>query len=111
MDEALASAALDLGGRPYLVFEGAFRRERVGDLPTELVPHFFSSLCDAAGMTLHLRVRGENDHHPVAACFKAVARALGEAIRRDGHGLPSTKGVPRARPANGWPASHPVAPK
>src|SRR3546814_1465043 len=59
MDEALASAALDLGGRPYLVFDGAFRRERVGDLPTELVPHFFRSLCDAAGMTLHLSVHGD----------------------------------------------------
>src|SRR5690606_14026747 len=93
MDEALASAALDLGGRPYLVFEGAFRRERVGDLPTELVPHFFRSLCDAARMTLHLRVHGENDHHQVEACFKAVARALGQAIRRDGAALPSTKGV------------------
>src|SRR3546814_16585597 len=78
MDEALASAALDLGGRPYLVFEGAFRRERVGDLPTELVPHFFRSLCDAAGMTLHLRVHGENAHHQVEACFQAVASALGE---------------------------------
>jgi len=93
MDEALASAALDLGGRPYLAFDGTFRRERVGDLPTELVPHFFRSLCDAAGMTLHLRVRGENDHHQVEACFKAVARALGQAIRRDGAALPSTKGV------------------
>src|SRR3546814_14951487 len=93
MDEALASAALDLGGRPYLVFEGAFRRERVGDLPTELVPHFFRSLCDAAGMTLHLRVHGENDHHQVEACFKAVARALAAAIRRDGGGPPHHNGV------------------
>ena len=93
MDETLASVALDLGGRPYLVFEGAFRRERVGDLPTELVPHFFRSLCDGAGMNLHLQVRGDNDHHQVEACFKAVARALRQAIRREGGGLPSTKGV------------------
>lgn len=93
MDESLASAALDLGGRPYFVFDGAFRRERVGDLPTELVPHFFRSLCDAAGLNLNLRVRGDNDHHQVEACFKAFARALRQAIRRDGSELPSTKGT------------------
>jgi imidazoleglycerol-phosphate dehydratase/histidinol-phosphatase len=93
MDEALASAALDLGGRPYLAFNGSFRRERVGDLPTELVPHFFRSLCDAAALNLHVRVDGENDHHKVEACFKVFARALKQAIRRDGSGLPSTKGV------------------
>ena len=93
MDDALAQAALDLGGRPYLVFDAHFRRERVGDLPTELVPHFFRSLCDACGLNLHLQVRGDNDHHQVEACFKAVARALGQAIRRDGVGVPSTKGT------------------
>lgn len=93
MDDALAQAALDLGGRPYLVFDAQFRRERVGDLPTELVPHFFRSLCDAAALNLHLGVRGDNDHHQVEACFKAVARALGQAIRRDGVGVPSTKGA------------------
>lgn len=93
MDESLASAALDLGGRPYLVFEGGFRRERVGDLPTELVPHFFRSLCDAAGFNLNLRVHGDNDHHKVEACFKVFARALRQAIQREGGELPSTKGV------------------
>jgi imidazoleglycerol-phosphate dehydratase/histidinol-phosphatase len=93
MDDALASAALDFGGRPYLVFDGEFRRERVGDLPTELVPHFFRSLCDAAALNLHLSVRGDNDHHKVEACFKAFARALRQAIRREGSALPSTKGV------------------
>ena len=93
MDEALATAALDLSGRAMLVFEGRFARERVGDLPTELVPHFFRSLCDGAGINLHLQVRGENDHHQVEACFKAVARALRQAIRREGADLPSTKGV------------------
>jgi len=92
MDETLASAALDFSGRPYFVFDGAFRRERVGDLPTELVPHFFRSLCDAAGLNLHLQVRGDNDHHQVEACFKAVARALRQAIRREGSELPTTKG-------------------
>ncbi|MEZ0469933.1 bifunctional histidinol-phosphatase/imidazoleglycerol-phosphate dehydratase HisB [Luteimonas salinilitoris] len=93
MDETLASAALDFGGRSYLVFDGEFRRERVGDLPTELVPHFFRSLCDAAALNLHLRVRGDNDHHKVEACFKAFARALRQAIRREGVELPSTKGA------------------
>ena len=93
MDEALASAALDFSGRPYFVFEGGFRRERVGELPTELVPHFFRSVCDAAGLNLDLQVRGENDHHQVEACFKAFARALRQAIRREGRELPSTKGA------------------
>ena len=92
MDEALASAALDFSGRPWLVFEGTFPREKVGDLPTELVPHFFRSLCDAAGLNLHLSVRGENAHHMVEACFKALARALRQALRREGSALPSTTG-------------------
>lgn len=93
MDETLARAVIDLSGRPYFVFDGAFRRERVGDLPTELVPHFFRSLCETGGINLHLGVRGDNDHHQVEACFKAAARALRQALRRDGHALPSTKGV------------------
>ncbi|RZA28988.1 MAG: bifunctional histidinol-phosphatase/imidazoleglycerol-phosphate dehydratase HisB [Lysobacteraceae bacterium] len=93
MDETLASAALDFSGRPYFVFSGEFRRERVGDLPTELVPHFFRSLCDAAGLNLNLQVRGDNDHHQVEACFKSFARALRQAIRREGAELPSTKGT------------------
>jgi imidazoleglycerol-phosphate dehydratase / histidinol-phosphatase len=75
------------------VFEGAFSRERVGDLPTELVPHFFRSLCETAGLNLHLRVQGDNDHHKVEGSFKAVARALRQAIRREGTDLPSTKGT------------------
>ncbi|MCC7633462.1 bifunctional histidinol-phosphatase/imidazoleglycerol-phosphate dehydratase HisB [Stenotrophomonas rhizophila] len=93
MDETLASAALDFSGRPYFVFEGEFKRERVGDMPTELVPHFFRSLCDAAGLNLHLSVRGDNDHHKVEACFKALARALRQALPRQGSALPSTKGA------------------
>jgi imidazoleglycerol-phosphate dehydratase / histidinol-phosphatase len=93
MDEAIARAALDCSGRPYFVFDGAFPRAEVGGLPTELVPHFFRSLCDAAGLNLHLSVRGENTHHMVEACFKAVARALRMALRREGRELPSTKGV------------------
>jgi imidazoleglycerol-phosphate dehydratase/histidinol-phosphatase len=93
MDEAQASAALDLSGRPYFVFEGSFPRERVGDVPTELVPHFFRSLCETLGANLHLTVRGENAHHMVEACFKVVARTLRQALRREGSELPSTKGT------------------
>ena len=93
MDETLASAALDFSGRPYFVFDGVFKRERVGDMPTELVPHFFRSLCDAAGLNLNLKVEGDNDHHKIEACFKALARALRQAIRREGTELPSTKGA------------------
>ncbi|SBV36216.1 fused histidinol-phosphatase; imidazoleglycerol-phosphate dehydratase [uncultured Stenotrophomonas sp.] len=93
MDETLASAALDFSGRPYFVFDGRFKRERVGDMPTELVPHFFRSLCDAAGLNLNLKVEGDNDHHKVEACFKALARALRQAIRKEGTELPSTKGA------------------
>ncbi len=93
MDESRAEAIVDLSGRPYFAFAGTFPRERVGDLPTELVPHFFRSLAQALGATLHLKVDGDNAHHMVEACFKATARALRAAIRRDGVVLPSTKGV------------------
>jgi len=93
MDETLARAVLDLSGRPYFVFDGVFPRERVGELPTELVPHFFRSLCETLGANLHLAVRGQNAHHMVEACFKSTARALRQALRREGDALPSTKGV------------------
>ncbi len=93
MDEAQADAALDLSGRSYFVFEGSFPRERVGDVPTELVPHFFRSLCESLGANLHLSVHGDNAHHMVEACFKVVARTLRQAIRREGSELPSTKGA------------------
>ncbi len=93
MDETLATAALDLSGRPYFVFDGTFPREQVGDLPSELVAHFFRSLCETLGANLHLTVRGENAHHMIEACFKATARCLRQAIKRDGDALPSTKGT------------------
>jgi len=92
MDESAARAELDLSGRPYFVFEGEFPRERVGDVPTELVPHFFRSLCETLGANLHLTVHGDNAHHMVEGCFKVVARTLRQAIRREGADLPSTKG-------------------
>ena len=93
MDEALAQVAIDLSGRPYFVFEGSFPRESVGALPSELVPHFFRSLADALGANVHLSVRGENAHHMIEACFKAVGRALRQAVRRDGNDVPSSKGM------------------
>lgn len=93
MDDATADVRLDLSGRAHFVFEGTFPRDRVGDLSTELVPHFFRSLSDALGANLHLSVRGENAHHMVEACFKVVARSLRQAIRREGDVLPTTKGV------------------
>jgi imidazoleglycerol-phosphate dehydratase / histidinol-phosphatase len=93
MDEALAQVAIDLSGRSYFVFEGRFGRDQVGQLPTELVPHFFRSLADALGAAINLKVTGENTHHQIEACFKAVGRALREAIRITGAELPSTKGA------------------
>jgi imidazoleglycerol-phosphate dehydratase/histidinol-phosphatase len=93
MDEAEAQVALDLSGRPYFVWEGRFNRERVGELPTELVPHFFRSLAETLGAALHIKVQGENSHHMIESCFKGVGRSLRQAIRREGTELPSTKGV------------------
>lgn len=92
MDEAQASATLDLSGRPYFVFDGEFPRERVGEVPTELVPHFFRSVCETLGANLHMSVTGDNAHHMVEGCFKAFARTLRQAIARQGSELPSTKG-------------------
>jgi len=93
MDEAQARVSVDLGGRPYAVFEGKFPREQVGALPTELVPHFFRSLAESLRAAIHIQVEGENAHHMAEACFKGVARSLGDAFRREGSDLPSTKGV------------------
>ncbi len=93
MDETLASAAIDLSGRAHFKFTGRFSRDAVGGLPTEMVIHFFRSLSDALGATLHLSVKGENAHHMVEACFKAVGRALRPALKVGAGGLPSTKGI------------------
>ena len=93
MDEAEAQVTLDVSGRPFFVWEGHFNRERVGELPTELVPHFFRSFAETLGAALHITVRGENSHHMVESCFKGVGRALRQAIRLEGSDLPSTKGI------------------
>jgi imidazoleglycerol-phosphate dehydratase/histidinol-phosphatase len=93
MDEAEAQVALDISGRPFFVWEGTLHRERVGELPTELVPHFFRSFAETLGAALHIQVRGENTHHMIESCFKGVGRCLRQAIRLEGVELPSTKGA------------------
>ncbi|MGQ3890795.1 bifunctional histidinol-phosphatase/imidazoleglycerol-phosphate dehydratase HisB [Legionella sp. CNM-4043-24] len=93
MDEALAEVALDLSGRPYFMFDGEFSRERVGDLPTDMVPHFFQSLTQALRATLHLKMRGSNAHHQVESLFKGFGRAFRDAKQCSGMGIPSTKGI------------------
>ena len=93
MDEARVQVAIDLSGRAYSQFEGRFARDHVGELPSELVPHFFRSLADSLGAAIHVSVSGENTHHMIEACFKGVGRALRQALQREGRDLPSTKGV------------------
>ena len=93
MDESEARVSIDLSGRARFAFKGTFPTDSVGQLSTEMVQHFFLSLSDALGAALHIEVTGENAHHMVEACFKAVGRALGQAIRRSGDSLPSTKGT------------------
>ena len=93
MDEALAQVAIDLSGRPYFVFEGAFGRDSVGQLPTELVPHFFRSLAETLGAAVNIKVAGDNTHHMIEACFKGVGRTLRQAFRVTDTELPSTKGM------------------
>src|SRR3954469_19040262 len=94
MDESLATAVIDVGGRPYAVIDLPFRGERVGGLPLQLVEHALEGLARAAGATLHVRGTGRNDHHLAEAAFKALARALRQAIEPDPRreGLASTKG-------------------
>ena len=93
MDEARSEVLIDISNRGLFRFEGSFPREQVGTLPTELVTHFFQSLAESAGLTLHMSVQGENTHHMIEACFKAFARALKQGIVRSGNSLPSTKGL------------------
>lgn len=93
MDESEARVSVDLSGRPFSTFSGTFGRDRLGQFPTELVPHFFRSFSDGLGATLHVTVSGENAHHMIEACFKSVGRALRQAFRTDGYALPTTKGL------------------
>jgi histidinol-phosphate aminotransferase/imidazoleglycerol-phosphate dehydratase/histidinol-phosphatase len=94
LDEALAQVTVDLSGRPYFVFTGTFPSQTVGEMSSEMVPHFFRSLATAMGAAIHVTVQGENTHHMVEASFKATGRALREAFRREGgSAIPSTKGT------------------
>ncbi len=95
MDDCLCQVCLDFGGRPWLVWDAEFHRERIGDMPTEMFLHFFKSLSDAAKMNLNIKAEGQNEHHKIEGIFKALARALKMAIRRDiyHYELPSSKGV------------------
>ena len=95
MDDCLCSVALDFGGRPWLVWDAAFHREKVGDMPTEMFLLFFKSLSDAARMNLNIKAEGTNEHHKIEGIFKALARSIKMAIRRDiyRYELPSTKGA------------------
>ncbi|MCD7932587.1 MAG: bifunctional histidinol-phosphatase/imidazoleglycerol-phosphate dehydratase HisB [Tannerellaceae bacterium] len=95
MDDCLCSVTLDFGGRPWLVWDAEFNREKVGDMPTEMFLHFFKSLSDAAKMNLNIKAEGVNEHHKIEGIFKALARAIKMAIKRDIYKfeLPSTKGV------------------
>ena len=94
MDEALATAAVDAGGRPYAVLDLPFRGERIGALPTQLVEHALEAFAGTSGLTLHLRASGRNDHHVAEATFKALGRALRAAVSADPRraGAASTKG-------------------
>ena len=92
MDESIAQVALDFGGRPCLVWNADFTREKIGELPTEMFPHFFRSLCDSAGCNLNIRAEGENEHHKIEGIFKALARSIKMAVAiGDNFTVPSTK--------------------
>jgi imidazoleglycerol-phosphate dehydratase / histidinol-phosphatase len=94
MDDSLASVAVDFGGRPWLVWNADFKRERVGDVPTELFSHFFKSFSDASRSNLNIKAEGENEHHKIESIFKAFSKALRGAVALDQYSdsLPSTKG-------------------
>lgn len=93
MDDVLAQSAIDFSGRPWLVWKAKFHREKVGDMPTELFYHFWKSFSDAAKCNLNIKAEGHNEHHKIEAIFKAVAKSIKMAVKREGNELPSTKGT------------------
>jgi imidazoleglycerol-phosphate dehydratase/histidinol-phosphatase len=95
MDDCLAQVAIDFGGRSWLVWEAEFKREKIGDMPTEMFYHFFKSFSDAAKCNLNIKVEGDNEHHKIESIFKAFAKTIKIAVKRDVDNLqlPSTKGI------------------
>lgn len=95
MDDCLCSVALDFGGRAWLVYDAEFKREYIGDLPTEMILHFFKSFSDAAKMNLNIKADGDNEHHKIEGIFKALAKSIKMAVKRDIYQfeLPTTKGI------------------
>ncbi len=95
MDDCLAQVCLDFGGRPWLIWDAEFKREKIGEMPTEMFQHFFKSVSDAARMNLNIKAEGTNEHHKIEGIFKAFARSIRMAVKRDiyHYQLPSTKGA------------------
>ncbi|WP_299822195.1 bifunctional histidinol-phosphatase/imidazoleglycerol-phosphate dehydratase HisB [uncultured Pontibacter sp.] len=95
MDDVLAQAAIDFGGRPWIVWDATFKREKIGDMPTEMFFHFFKSFSDASKCNLNIKAEGDNEHHKIEAIYKAFARAIRKAVERNPNdaSIPSTKGI------------------
>jgi imidazoleglycerol-phosphate dehydratase/histidinol-phosphatase len=94
MDDCLSQVALDFGGRSWLVWNAKFSREKIGEMPTEMFPHFFKSFCDGAKCNLNIKSEGQNEHHKIESIFKAFAKAIKMAVKKEGtNGIPSTKGI------------------
>ncbi len=93
MDDCLAQVAIDFGGRPWLVWEAEFKREKIGEMPTEMFYHFFKSFSDTAKCNLNMKAEGTNEHHKIEALFKAFAKAIKMAVKKEGNQLPTTKGM------------------
>jgi imidazoleglycerol-phosphate dehydratase / histidinol-phosphatase len=95
MDDCLAQVAIDFGGRSWIVWDAVFKREKIGEMPTEMFFHFFKSFSDAARCNLNIKAEGENEHHKIESIFKAFAKAIRMAVKRDvnNNSLPSTKGI------------------
>jgi imidazoleglycerol-phosphate dehydratase/histidinol-phosphatase len=95
MDDCLAQVAIDFGGRPWLVWDVVFNREKIGEMPTEMCYHFFKSFSDSAKCNLNIKAEGQNEHHKIESIFKAFAKSIKMAIRKEGdnQALPTTKGI------------------
>jgi imidazoleglycerol-phosphate dehydratase / histidinol-phosphatase len=93
MDDCLAQSAIDFGGRPWLVWDAEFKREKIGEMPTEMFFHFFKSFSDTSKCNLNIKAEGTNEHHKIEAIFKAFAKSIKMAVKKEGNQLPSTKGI------------------